>query len=87
MTPRRGALEDELARLGAKMCTENVPAGSTVKIGVGLAEEVCNVLCDSGMRNEITFTTESGPYGGLPAPGVPQSNVLRSGYSSLLVEL
>lgn len=70
ITPRRGALDDALARLGAKIFTENVPAGATVNIGVGLAEEVCNVLCDSGMRNEITFTTESGPYGGLPAPGI-----------------
>jgi propionate CoA-transferase len=70
ITPRRSRLDDALARLGAKTFTENVPAGATVNIGVGLAEEVCNVLYESGTHEQITFTTESGPYGGLPAPGI-----------------
>lgn len=70
ITPRRSPLDYALARLGAKIFTDNVVAGATVNIGVGLAEEVCNVLYDSGMQDQITFTTESGPYGGLPAPGI-----------------
>lgn len=70
ITPRRSQLDHALARLGAKIFTENVPAGATVNIGVGLAEEVCRVLCDHPTRAQITFTTESGPYGGLPAPGI-----------------
>lgn len=70
ITPRRSAIDHALARLGAKIFAENVVAGATVNIGVGLAEEVCRVLCESSSRKDITFTTESGPYGGLPSPGI-----------------
>ena len=70
ITPRRSLLDGALARLGARTFTENVAAGATVNIGVGLAEEVCRVLCESPARKDITFTTESGPYGGLPTPGI-----------------
>jgi propionate CoA-transferase len=70
ITPRRSPLDYALARLGALTFTENVAAGATVNIGVGLAEEVCRVLYDSRVHEQITFTTESGPYGGLPAPGI-----------------
>ena len=70
ITPRRSLLDGALARLGATTFTQNVAAGATVNIGVGLAEEVCRVLCESPLRDDITFTTESGPYGGLPAPGI-----------------
>ena len=70
ITPRRSALDHALARLGAKTFADNVPVGTTVNIGVGLAEEVCLVLYASRMHEQITFTTESGPYGGLPAPGI-----------------
>lgn len=70
ITPRRSSLDYALARLGAKTFTENVAAGATVNIGVGLAEEVCSVLCEHPTRQQITFTTESGPYGGIPAPGI-----------------
>jgi propionate CoA-transferase len=70
ITPRRSQLDHALARLGAMTFTENVPAGATVNIGVGLAEEICHVLCECGMHEQITFTTESGPYGGLPGPGI-----------------
>jgi len=70
ITPRRSSLDHALARLGAKTFIENVPRGVTVNVGVGLGEEVCRVLCDHPTRKEITFTTESGPYGGIPAPGI-----------------
>jgi propionate CoA-transferase len=70
ITPRRSLLDGALARLGARTFTEKVAAGATVNIGVGLAEEVCRVLCESPVRSDITFTTESGPYGGLPTPGI-----------------
>jgi len=70
ITSRRSRLDLALARLGAMTFIENVPAGATVNIGVGLAEEVCRLLYDSDAHERITFTTESGPYGGLPAPGV-----------------
>ena len=70
ITPRRSSLDHALARLGAKTFTDYVRAGATVNIGVGLAEEVCRVLYESRVHEQITFTTESGPYGGLPAPGI-----------------
>jgi propionate CoA-transferase len=70
ITPRRTRVEQSLARLGAKTFVENVTPGATVNIGVGLAEEICFELYKSRARDRITFTTESGPYGGLPAPGI-----------------
>ncbi|MCH8134492.1 MAG: hypothetical protein IIB77_00765 [Proteobacteria bacterium] len=70
ITPRRSPLDHALARLGATTFVENVPAGSTVNVGVGLGEEVCRVLCDNPTRKKITFSTESGPFGGIPAPGI-----------------
>ncbi len=70
ITPRRSQLDHALARLGARTFTDNVAAGATVNIGVGLAEEICYALCKCGAYEQMTFTTESGPYGGLPAPGI-----------------
>lgn len=70
ITPRRSDLDHALARLAAQTFTACVPAGSTINIGVGLAEEVCHVLFECGVHDRVTFTTESGPYGGLPAPGI-----------------
>jgi len=70
ITPRRSPLDYALARLGATVFTEHVAPGATVNIGVGLAEEVCRELYSSRVQKGITFTTESGPYGGLPASGI-----------------
>ncbi len=70
ITPRRGPVEHALGRLGARTFTEQLRPGVTVNVGVGLAEEVCDVLYGSPVREQITFTTESGPYGGLPAAGI-----------------
>ena len=70
ITSRRSQLEQALARLGARTFTDNLAPGATVNIGVGLAEEICHALCECGAHEHMTFTTESGPYGGLPAPGI-----------------
>lgn len=70
ITPRRGPVEQALGRLGARTFTEQVRRGATINVGVGLAEEVCNELYRSSVCEQITFTTESGPYGGLPAAGI-----------------
>lgn len=70
ITPRRSDVDHALGRLGARVFTRHVPAGATVNIGVGLAEEVCRTLYESRVHHRITFTTEAGSYGGLPAPGV-----------------
>jgi propionate CoA-transferase len=70
ITPRRSRAEQALARLGAKTFVENVAADATVNIGVGLGEEICFELYKSPVQEGITFTTESGPYGGLPTSGI-----------------
>jgi propionate CoA-transferase len=70
ITPRRSRAEQALARLGAQTFVENVAAGATVNIGVGLGEEICFELYKSPVQDGITFTTESGPYGGLPTSGI-----------------
>jgi len=70
ITPRRSPVDYALARLGAKVFADNVPADATVNIGVGLGEEVCRVLCEHRVHEQMTFTTESGPVGGIPAPGI-----------------
>lgn len=69
-TPARGPADQALARLGARVFAANVPRGSTVNLGVGYGEEVVRVLCGAGLHRDVTFTTETGVYGGVPAPGI-----------------
>ena len=70
ITPRRSPVERALARLGAWTFVRHLRAGALVNIGVGLGEEICFELYKSKARDGVRFTTESGPYGGLPAPGI-----------------
>jgi propionate CoA-transferase len=70
ITPRRTRVDHALARLGARTFVDNIRPGATVNVGVGLSEEVCLELFRSAASRRITFTTESGPYGGLPASGI-----------------
>lgn len=70
ITPRRSEVDNALARLAATVFAENAPKGSLVNIGVGLPEEVCRLIVQAGLFDSIKLFTESGVYGGLPAPGV-----------------
>jgi propionate CoA-transferase len=70
LTPVRGPVECALARLGAHVFARAVSAPACVNIGVGFGEEVCRELYQSALRPELSFTTETGVYGGLPAPGI-----------------
>jgi propionate CoA-transferase len=70
LTPVRGPVECALARLGAHVFAQAVSPPACVNIGVGFGEEVCRELYQSELRPELTFTTETGVYGGLPAPGI-----------------
>jgi propionate CoA-transferase len=70
ITPTRGPADLALGRLGAQLFAEVVPRGAHVNIGVGLPEEVCREVYESGLHDDLVFTTETGVYGGLPAPGV-----------------
>ena len=70
ITPRRGPVDNALARLAASIFAENVHPGSLINIGVGLPEEVCRLIHESGASRSVRFFSESGVLGGLPAPGV-----------------
>lgn len=70
ITPRRRAMDHVLARLAADAFAQHVHAGSLVNVGVGLPEEVCNVLHDQHVLDHVTLFSESGVFGGVPAPGI-----------------
>jgi propionate CoA-transferase len=70
ITPSRGPVEDALARLGATVFTSASKPGALVNIGVGMPEEVCRVVFEAGLTDDVTFMSETGVLGGLPAPGV-----------------
>ncbi len=70
ITPRRGPVDNALARLAASIFAENISAGSLVNIGIGLPEEVCRLIHEAGLTKAVRFFSESGVLGGLPAPGV-----------------
>lgn len=70
ITPTRKEIDNVLARIAADFFTNIAKKGSIVNIGVGYPEEVCRILYESGLYKELTFTTETGVYGGLPVPGI-----------------
>jgi propionate CoA-transferase len=70
LTPRRGPVDDAVARLAASVFAANGRPGMYVNVGVGLPEEVCRLIHQGGLTREITLFTESGVEGGLPAPGI-----------------
>jgi propionate CoA-transferase len=70
ITPKRGPVENALARLGARTFCGLSRPGALVNIGVGLPEEVCRVVFEAGLTDDVTFMSETGVLGGLPAPGV-----------------
>ena len=70
ITPRRGPVEDALARLAARRFVRALRPGATINIGVGFPEEVVRLVFTHGLAHDLTFTTETGVYGGLPAPGI-----------------
>jgi propionate CoA-transferase len=70
LTPVRGPIECALARLAAHVFALAVEPPACINIGVGYGEEVCRELYLSPLRPELSFTTETGVFGGLPAPGI-----------------
>ncbi|HEY3357222.1 MAG TPA: CoA-transferase [Polyangia bacterium] len=70
ITPRRGPVDQALARLAADRFTRAAHPGAVVNIGVGHPEEVCRLFFETGLAEGLTFTSETGVYGGLPAPGI-----------------
>ncbi|MFZ5572411.1 MAG: hypothetical protein ACOZF0_18580 [Thermodesulfobacteriota bacterium] len=70
ITPKRGPVEDALARLAASVFTRHVKKCSNIIIGVGLPEEVARLIYEGGLFPDVTFMSETGVVGGMPAPGV-----------------
>ena len=70
ITPVRGPVDNALARLAAWLFTQVVSRGAAINIGVGHPEEVCRLVFEAGIYKDVTFTTETGVFGGLPAPGI-----------------
>ncbi len=70
LTPRRTAVDRAVARLGASTLAACVRPGAHVNIGTGLPEAVCDVLFAAGLHEDVTLLVESGPVGGVPAPGL-----------------
>jgi len=69
ITPRRSHVDDALARLAAVTFCEHAHKGMWLNIGTGLPEEVCRMLFEAGLLEDINVFTESGVIGGIPAPG------------------
>lgn len=70
ITPQRDAVSCAVARACARLFVRHTRPGAIVNIGIGLGEEVARILYESGLYKDITFTTEGGAYGGVPASGI-----------------
>jgi propionate CoA-transferase len=70
ITPVRTPIELATGRLAADLFTRVARRGALINIGVGLPEEVCRLMYQGGLHEDVTFFTETGVYGGLPTPGI-----------------
>lgn len=70
ITPIRDKVDNAVARVAASLFVKETTPGSLINFGVGLPEEVGRILFESGLYKQLTFTTESGAYGGMPASGM-----------------
>lgn len=70
ITPRRGPVDAALARQAAALFARCARPGAWVNVGVGLPEEVCRLVHEGGLLEDVKFMLETGAFGGLPAPGI-----------------
>ncbi|MCX5849316.1 MAG: hypothetical protein NTW65_07685 [Deltaproteobacteria bacterium] len=70
ITPIRDSVDNAIARMAASLFVKVTTPGSLINIGIGLPEEVSRILFESGLYKQLTFTTESGVYGGMPVSGM-----------------
>jgi len=70
ITPIRDEVDNAVARMAASLFVRETAEGALINIGIGLPEEVSRILFESGLYKQLTFTTESGVYGGMPVSGM-----------------
>lgn len=69
-SPMRGPTENALSRMAASLLVNVAEKGNLINLGIGLPEEVGRMIYEGGLFPDFTFTSETGVYGGLPAPGL-----------------
>ena len=50
-----------------RRCAMELKKGNVVNLGVGIPADVASVVAEEGCTDDITLTTESGAFGGVPA--------------------
>lgn len=70
ITPRRRPIDEAVVRLATTALIGHIPRGAYVNIGTGMPEDVPRVVFEAGRLGDVTFVVESGPVGGVPAPGM-----------------
>src|SRR5208283_2201125 len=61
ITPHRGPAEEALARLAADFFMRVAKKNQYVNVGVGMPEEVCMLIYEGGIHEDVTYLLESGP--------------------------
>lgn len=69
-SPKRGPIDNTLARMAASLFVSVARKGNLVNLGIGLPEEVGRLVYEGGLYHDLTFSSETGVYGGLPTPGL-----------------
>lgn len=52
----------------ARRCAAELKKGDVVNLGVGIPSEMASIVSEEGHTDDICLTTESGYFGGVPAP-------------------
>ena len=58
----------DIRKVIARRCTMEFAKGAVINLGVGVPAETAKVAAEEGMADYLTFATESGIIGGVPAP-------------------